>query len=91
MEKKRERRSRQQLERMAARPPVMTILSDGPLSRDDWKTVSFFSEDRLGAVFDILRHANTTTPMAVALYGTQVTEAGVRELKEALPECEIRH
>jgi hypothetical protein len=54
---------------MAARPPVMTILSDGPLLGEQWTDDSFFLEQRLGAVFDILRHANTTTPMAAALYG----------------------
>ncbi|MBM4107775.1 MAG: hypothetical protein FJ255_03020 [Phycisphaerae bacterium] len=62
---------------LALRAPVMTILSDHPILRDqaDEKTGSaregdsFELHTRLGAVYDIIRHQNTRAPLAIGIFG----------------------
>ncbi len=55
-------------------PPKITILADHPILREDdpddlFEEDQFQLEAKLGAVFDILRHKSTQTPIAVAVYG----------------------
>ncbi|MEM9353430.1 MAG: leucine-rich repeat domain-containing protein [Planctomycetota bacterium] len=53
----------------ARKPPRMTVLTDGALSDTKWQEESFELSQRLGPVYDILRHHNTETPMTIAVYG----------------------
>ena len=58
----------------AIEPPRMTILSDHPILREDDPSKerepdSFGLQSRLAAAYDILRHQNTQTPIAIAIYG----------------------
>ncbi|MCK4873873.1 MAG: leucine-rich repeat domain-containing protein [Phycisphaerales bacterium] len=53
-------------------PPEMTVLSDQAISHDPKDTYGADQLDlgkRLGPVFDVIRHRNTQTPMAIAVSG----------------------
>lgn len=59
---------------VAIDPPRMTILSDHSIfTEEEQKGASegdsFALYSRLGAAFDIIRHKNTRTPLAIAIYG----------------------
>ena len=49
--------------------PAMTVLSDRALRDEDYATAAFDLNSKLGPIYDILRHGETRTPMAVAVYG----------------------
>lgn len=53
----------------ALKAPELTILSDLPLARDEAFRDTFELDFRLGPIYDILRHPQTRTPMAIAVYG----------------------
>lgn len=50
-------------------PPWLTIASDNPLSDKQVEADSFDLGLRIGPLYDILRHPETHTPMAAAIYG----------------------
>jgi len=50
-------------------PPQMTVLSDAALAPEDYAGAQFDLLSKLGAVYDVLRHPETQTPMAIAVYG----------------------
>jgi len=54
----------------ASTPPAMTVLSDQALSHKEAYLEGFDLSYRVGPVYDILRHPETRTPMAIAIYGT---------------------
>ena len=54
---------------LAFEPPRMTVLSDRPLRADDSHLDSLGLAIKLGPIYDILRHTETRTPLAVAIYG----------------------
>ena len=60
--------SKEQIE-AASSEPLMTVLTDGALEESDWTRDRFGLHQRLAAVYDVLRHRNTVTPIAIALYG----------------------
>lgn len=78
----------------ALQPPRMTILSDHPILReasderkaDDREDDSFELISRLGTIYDIIRHKNTRTPIAMAIYGDWGTgkSSAMRWLAEQL-------
>jgi len=47
----------------------MTVLSDLAVDHEKPDSDLLDLEQRLGPIFDILRHGNTRTPMAIAVYG----------------------
>ena len=53
----------------AGRKPELTILSDLALGAGEAHMDSFNLRTRIGPVYDILRHRDTRTPMAIAIYG----------------------
>ena len=55
--------------RFAERKPELTILSDLALGAGEAHLDSFNLRTRVGPVYDILRHPDTRTPMAIAIYG----------------------
>lgn len=59
-----------ELEELALEPPLITVLSDQPLAREEAYRESFNLEYRVGPIYDILRHPNTRTPLAIAVYGS---------------------
>lgn len=61
----------QEIERdvLALEPPRMTVLSDRPLRARDAHLDSLGLAVKLGPMFDILRHPDTRTPLAMAIYG----------------------
>ena len=66
-EKEREPKSR--FEKLAQTPPVLPVISDHPLDRENAFDDRFDLCLRLGPVFDIIRHSKTPTPTAIAIYG----------------------
>ncbi len=75
----------------ALQPPEMTILADHAILRDEdpepWREGDAFGlVAKLGAVFDILRHRRTQTPIAVAVCGDWGTgkSSAMRWLREEL-------
>ncbi len=50
-------------------PPRITVLADLPLSTDETHLDSFGLPSRIGALFDVIRHPDTTTPLTAAIYG----------------------
>jgi len=54
-------------EEYALIPPQMTILCDAAI--DEIRAEAFDLISKLGPAYDILRHPNTKTPMAIAVYG----------------------
>ncbi len=73
--------------------PKITILSDHPILREDDKRShlemerdGFLLDAKLGALFDILRHKNTRTPITAAIYGDWGTgkSSSMRWLKDRL-------
>ena len=57
------------LERLATSYPRFTVLGDHPLEAENYTEDSFGLARRLGPAFDIIRHPDTKTPLAVAIYG----------------------
>lgn len=55
--------------KLATTPPRISVLSDQPIQNEQSYRESFNLEYRLGPIFDILRHPQTQTPMAIAVYG----------------------
>jgi len=53
----------------AKRRPDLTILSDHPLRIDDCSTETFDLRWKVGPVYDIIRHEDTKTPMAILITG----------------------
>ena len=49
--------------------PVITALTDAPVSRDTFKNDAFGLARTMGPVYDILRHPKTQTPLSIAIYG----------------------
>lgn len=49
--------------------PVLPVISDHPLDRENAFDDRFDLCLRLGPVFDIIRHSKTPTPTAIAIYG----------------------
>lgn len=56
-------------DQLALAPPRMTVLSDRPLRAADAHRDSLGLAVKLGPVYDILRHPDTRTPLAIAIYG----------------------
>lgn len=56
-------------DQLALAPPRMTILSDRPLRAAEAHRDSLDLAVKLGPIYDILRHPDTRTPLAVAIYG----------------------
>jgi hypothetical protein len=54
---------------LGTRPPSISVLSDGALLPSEVSTDQFELVDRIGPIFDIIRHPETRPPMAIALYG----------------------
>lgn len=54
----------------ASRRPQAAVLSDQPLTADGDYLDSFGLAARLGPVYDLLRHKETRTPLAVAINGS---------------------
>ena len=54
---------------IATLPPEMTILADHPARAEASSPDLLGLESRLSAVFDILRHKNTSCPITIAVYG----------------------
>lgn len=54
---------------LARKPPLMTVLSDGPLPPDEAGADQLNVAVKLAPLFDILRHPETQTPLAIAIYG----------------------
>ena len=54
---------------IATLPPEMTILADHPARAETSSPDLLGLESRLSAVFDILRHKNTSCPITIAVYG----------------------
>jgi internalin A len=50
-------------------PPEFTVLGDAPLTTEDTAADSFDLGQRVGPIYDILRHPATPTPMTIAIYG----------------------
>ena len=55
--------------KFAVAPPRMTALSDHPLDAEQGWIDRFNFPFQLGAVYDILRHPETQTPLTVGIYG----------------------
>ena len=55
--------------KLAKTKPVLPVISDHPLADDNAFEDSFQLCHCLGPVFDIIRHAKTPTPTAIAIYG----------------------
>ncbi|MHC4620114.1 MAG: KAP family P-loop NTPase fold protein [Planctomycetota bacterium] len=53
----------------AKREPELTVLTDHALAPDESYLDNFSLRSRVGPVYDVLRHPDTRTPMAVAIYG----------------------
>lgn len=68
-----DRKSRQDREfwrdALALAPPRMTVLSDRPLRAAEAHHDSLNLAVKLGPIYDIIRHPDTQTPLAVAVYG----------------------
>ena len=60
---------RERHEQLALAKPMLTVLSDQALLPEEAHLDSFQLSHRLGPVYDILRHPDTRTPMAIAIYG----------------------
>ena len=57
-------------EEFVKRPPVLTVLTDHPLTpAEAFKADTFNFRYKLGPVFDILRHPDTKTPTAILISG----------------------
>jgi hypothetical protein len=56
-------------DKLALEPPRMTVLSDQPLRSADAHLDALTLAVKLGPVYDILRHPDTQTPLAIAVYG----------------------
>src|SRR5690606_8577689 len=56
-------------DKLALEPPRMTVLSDQPLRSADAHLDALTLAVKLGPVYDILRHPDTRTPLAIAVYG----------------------
>lgn len=69
MAKAEEQKQKEYFTKLAQTPPVLPVISDHPLDRKDAFNDSFDLCLRLGPVFDIIRHTNTPTPTAIAIYG----------------------
>ncbi|WP_428267229.1 P-loop NTPase fold protein [Haliangium sp.] len=54
---------------LALAPPRMTVLSDRPLRTTESYLDHLNLAVKLGPVYDILRHHDTQTPLAIAVYG----------------------
>ena len=54
---------------LAQATPRMTVLADGAIESGTTDLDSFNLPTKLAPVFDILRHPNTRTPLAIAIYG----------------------
>jgi len=59
----------QEFQQFAARGPELTVLTDHALKPEETYRDSFNMRYRLGPVYDILRHPDTQTPMAIVVYG----------------------
>ena len=55
--------------RLVSDPPRISVVTDHPLSYKDYTKDSFDLVYRLGPVYDIIRHPETVTPIAIAVYG----------------------
>lgn len=53
----------------AVKKPELTILSDLPLDQEEAFADTFELDFRIGPIYDILRHPDTRTPMAIAIHG----------------------
>jgi hypothetical protein len=53
----------------ASRPPELTVLTDHALEPVHGHLDSFNLRYRIGPIYDIVRHPNTRTPLAIAIYG----------------------
>ena len=49
--------------------PVITALTDAPVSRDTFEADAFGLARTMGPAYDILRHPRTQTPLSIAIYG----------------------
>jgi Leucine-rich repeat (LRR) protein len=67
MAKKQEPKIR--FEKLAQTLPVLPVISDHPLDKENAFDDRFDLCLRLGPVFDIIRHSKTPTPTAIAIYG----------------------
>jgi hypothetical protein len=54
---------------LAQATPRMTVLADGAIESGTTDLDSFNLPTKLAPVFDILRHPNTRTPLAISIYG----------------------
>ena len=67
--KKKQDETKTRLQKLAVSEPLLTALSDHALLPDQYDQDSFNLIYRLGPVFDILRHPDTETPMAITITG----------------------
>ena len=56
-------------EQFAEAPPELNVLSDLALHDTDAHNEQFGLQEKIGPIYDILRHPKTRTPMAIAIYG----------------------
>ena len=59
----------QEYSEFALTPPQMTALSDHPLAEGQEWVDRFNFPFQLGAIYDILRHPETSTPLTIGIYG----------------------
>ncbi len=67
--KAKEQEPKSRFEKLAQTAPVLPVISDHPLDRENAFDDRFDLCLRLGPVFDIIRHSKTPTPTAIAIYG----------------------
>ena len=69
MAKKKDQTPPTEYQELARTPPLMTVLSDGPLPPDEAGADQLSVAVKLAPLFDILRHPETQTPLAIAIFG----------------------
>jgi len=52
------------LEKRLLQPPQYTVLGDQAIAAEDLEVARFDLGRRIGAIYDILRHPDTETPMS---------------------------
>ncbi len=63
-------RKKEEIPERFLKPPVLAGVSDSAIDKRNPKADDFDLGLRVGPIYDILRHAETQTPMACAVYGT---------------------
>jgi len=64
-----ENNDKARFERFIKRRPILSVHSDAPLSEKTPEHDRFKLITRLGPVYDILRHKDTSTPLAIQIHG----------------------